>query len=280
MKTTQTDNPAKLNHILITSENPEALGNFYRDALGMTITRSEDLLLCEAPRRRVLIGQGAPQKLGYAAFVFPNVAGLRSFSETLRTAGTPIQPSPSPILGSEAFAVTDPDDNIMVFGLSPTEDGPAGDSPDARLQHFAVATTQLEMMFDFYTQTLGFKSPDTVEDEQGTMRAFFINSDQEHHTIGIFKSSEARLDHHAYDVADWNAIRDWADHVARFDIPMQWGPGRHGPGNNLFFMVHDPDENWVEFSTELEQLTPPREPVVWPYAPKTLNLWGEAYLRS
>ena len=111
----------------------------------------------------------------------------------------------------------------MVFRLSPTEDGPAGDSPDARLQHFAVATTQLEMMFDFYTQTLGFKSPDTVEDEQSTMRAFFINSDQEPHTIGILKSSEARLDHHAYDVEDWNAIRDWADHVARMRLRASLG---------------------------------------------------------
>ena len=45
-------------------------------------------------------------------------------------------------------------------------------------------------------------------------------------------------------------------------------------------MVHDSDDNKVEFSTELERLIPPRETIVWPYAPKTLNLWGEAYLRS
>ena len=280
MVTTRTNNPAQLNHILILSENPQTLSNFYRDALGMTISKSKDLLLCEAPQRRVLIGQGASHELGYAAFTFRDASGLASFREMLRATKTPARPSPSSIFGSEALAVMDPDNNVLVFGLPPSGDSPISDSPDARLKHFAITTTQLEEMFEFYTHTLGFKSPDTVKDEQGAMRAFFVNSDEEHHSIGIFKASEARIDHHAYDVVDWNAIRDWADHMARLDIQMQWGPGRHGPGNNLFFMVHDSDDNKVEFSTELERLIPPRETIVWPYAPKTLNLWGEAYLRS
>ncbi len=40
---------------------------------------------------------------------------------------------------------------------------------------------------------------------------------------------------------------------------MFFGPGRHGPGNNLFFMVVDADRNRLEFSAELEitEASPP-----------------------
>jgi len=35
---------------------------------------------------------------------------------------------------------------------------------------------------------------------------------------------------------------------------VKWGPGRHGPGNNLFVFIHDLDGNWVEVSAELEHV--------------------------
>ena len=58
-----------------------------------------------------------------------------------------------------------------------------------------------------------------------------------------------------------------------------WGPGRHGPGNNIFIFITDPDENWIEISAELEVIYD-RDTVDWPQHPRTLNKWGEAILRS
>ena len=68
--------------------------------------------------------------------------------------------------------------------------------------------------------------------------------------------------------------------MASLHIPIKWGPGRHGPGNNLFFMVNDPDGNWVELSAELELITPERQPGLWPHTERSLNLWGPGRLRS
>ena len=75
-------------------------------------------------------------------------------------------------------------------------------------------------------------------------------------------------------------IRDWADRFAERHIPLRWGPGRHGPGNNLFFFVTDPDGNWVEFSCDLEQVEGPRPVKTWAHEERTLNSWGAAYMRS
>tara|TARA_S200000501_G_C20423051_1_gene568842 strand:- start:399 stop:593 length:195 start_codon:yes stop_codon:yes gene_type:complete len=63
------------------------------------------------------------------------------------------------------------------------------------------------------------------------------------------------------------------------NIELMWGPGRHGPGNNLFVFVEDPDGNWIEISAELEVIHD-RPSKDWPQEERTLNLWGKAILRS
>lgn len=111
-------------------------------------------------------------------------------------------------------------------------------------------------------------------------RGFFIRSDHEHHSLAFFLGSKNELDHHAYETSCWNDIRDWGDRFGRERISMFWGPGRHGPGDNLFFMVRDPDGNKVELSAELETMAPDQEPRIWPNTEYTLNYWGSAWMRS
>lgn len=71
-----------------------------------------------------------------------------------------------------------------------------------------------------------------------------------------------------------------SDDLAARGIGLVWGPGRHGPGNNLFIMVRDPDDNLIEFSAELEVISNDRPARVWPQAESTFNLWGSASLRA
>jgi len=61
-------------------------------------------------------------------------------------------------------------------------------------------------------------------------------------------------------------------------IPLMWGPGRHGPGNNIFIFVEDPDKNWIEISAELEIMYD-RPAKNWPHEEYTLNSWGRGILR-
>lgn len=230
-------------------------------------------------QRCIMISEGPNRKLGFGAYTFPDRDGLLSLQQRLEHAGVALQESPCPIL-KEGFAVNDPDGNCLVFGVAPRQPDTGPGALTARLQHLVVATENMHPMHDFYTATLGFEVSDRVADEGGVLRACFVHSDNEHHSFAFFKAPAKRLDHHAYEAGEWNLIRDWADHMAGFDIPLKWGPGRHGPGNNLFFMVNDPDGNWVELSAELELITPERQPGLWPHTEKALNLWGPGMLRS
>jgi catechol 2,3-dioxygenase-like lactoylglutathione lyase family enzyme len=150
----------------------------------------------------------------------------------------------------------------------------------ARLQHYAVRTPNPTALLAFYADGLGFVRSDLVFDDQGVLRAAFLRTDAEHHTLAIFNAPDARFDHFSCEAADWLALRDWADHMADVDVPIFWGVGRHGPGNDTFFMVKDPDGNLAEISSDLEVCDADRPVGRWPHAQKTLNVWGMAILRS
>jgi len=274
--------PSRLHHIRINSEQPGRLVDFYREGLGLSADKIGDgVWALTGPDRRLLIGHGRPGRIGFAAFTLSSSDQLTALAARLEAAGIPPEPFPDPLLDGDAFMVRDPDGNALVFGLpAVSEPEAAGVAPPGRLQHFVVASTRLAEMIAFYAEGLGLLVSDTVHDSDGAVTASFLRTDPEHHSFAVFRAPEARLDHHAYEVNCWDDIRDWADHFADLRVPLWWGPGRHGVGNNLFFMVEDPDGNKVELSAELEICPPDKPPGDWPHDERSLNLWGSAWMRS
>lgn len=273
--------PATLHHFRLNTMNPEPVIAFYRDGMGLAIRRlDDDLWLAEGAERRFLIGKGDNETVGFSAFALDDPHRLEQLQKRLSDAGVGFDASPSPLFGNAAFSVTDPDGQTIVFGVPPEEGVTDPDPLAGRLQHIVFATTDLDSIVDFYGDTLGFVESDRVLDDEGQLAAVFFRSDEEHHTYAAFRSDAARFDHVSFETSSWNDIRDWGDHLATMRIPMWWGPGRHGPGNNLFFMVRDPDGNRVELSAELELMPYEMAAREWLHEEHTLNLWGQAWMRS
>ena len=272
--------PARLHHLRRDSAEPERLARFYGELLGDAVEAlAGGEWLVRGHSRRLLIGAGAPASVPYIALALRDATHLASCAAELDRLRIPRGPSPSPLFGEGAFAVTDPDGRRVVFGLPKRAPGPAAAGLPARLQHFVCASARLPELLAFYRDTLGAVESDRVlEGEELT--AVFLRSDPEHHSFATFRAPESRPDHHSYETGSWNAIRDWADHMAKLRIALWWGPGRHGPGNNLFFMIEDPDGHKVEFSAELELMTKEAAFRTWPHEQRTLNLWGSAWMRS
>jgi len=81
----------------------------------------------------------------------------------------------------------------------------------------------------------------------------------------------------SFDVSGWGDLLTWCDRLSAQGVDVTWGPGRHGPGNNLFIMFDDPAGNHVELSAELEQFHDEQadHPVRhWRPVPRSINLWG------
>lgn len=268
-----------LHHIQIKSNDPSRLAEFYAGAVDMTarkLSAGGRDWVCEGPGRRILFTEGENKALGFGAFACRDAEGLAALRERAIQSGLDLSPSPSCLFGSEAFAVNDPDGNVVTFGLG--TQAPPTTGLRGPLQHLTLATRDPTAIERFYVGGLGFATSDRVVAQDGTVNTVFTRSNHEHHTLACFRKKQKGLDHHSYEAGDWSVIREWCDRMGDLRIPIMWGPGRHGPGNNIFIFVEDPDGNWIEISAELEVIydRPVKE---WKHEPRTLNYWGRAIMR-
>jgi catechol 2,3-dioxygenase-like lactoylglutathione lyase family enzyme len=271
---------AQLDHLCIESPDPKRLGAFFERIYNMRVSNLPGgFVLCEAPGRRVLIAAGVANQVSFFGYAFADARSLERCRAAALARGALAIASPSPVFGADAFAVRDPDGRIAVFGVRAPEASVVEALP-GRLQHVVFRSTNLDQLVDFYSTVMGFLVSDRVQDEAGTLRACFLRTDIEHHSLALFRSPESRLDHFSFETTDWEHIRRWADDFSVKRMPIFWGVGRHGPGNDLFFMVKDPDDNLVEVSAEIEQCPADRPMGIWPHEQRTLNVWGNAIMRS
>lgn len=270
---------AALHTISLNSPDPLAMGRFYGRAYGMALEPVEGGYVCRGPGRRVQITTGPANQLGYAQFALHTPTAWQQLRQRVQALGTQAVPTNCP---AEAVAVRDPDGNLIVFTAP---DGAAereahASLPAATLQHFALRTQQLPQMLAFYAEQLGFVLSDAVRDAEGQLRACFLRSDHLHHALALFFAPVSCFDHQSFEAPDWASMKAWGDHMASLREPIVWGIGRHGPGNDVFFMVRDPDGNLAEISAEIEHCEPGRPAGEWTHEERTLNLWGKAILRS
>lgn len=154
-----------------------------------------------------------------------------------------------------------------------------------KLGHVAAFVDDLKPMQDFYQGLLGFKWSDTIGDF-----FVFLRCNSDHHAANFMASKKnSGLHHVAYEMRDLNHLQTMLDHLAKHDIRLHWGPGRHGAGHNIFTYHKDPDGNNVELFTQLDVIYDEAkgyfEPRPWhedyPQFPKTwevdlvaVNAWG------
>jgi len=274
-----------LHEIVLETPDPSASAKFYERALGFRFEPHANVLSGVARDRRLGFVLGDAKRLASACYVIDDPDALDRLATRLRNADA--NASTTQYLGlSSAIQFDDPDGHRLIFGLRDTTISPVETSSDpvsarpARLQHLVLASTDAVRLLDFYRDVVGFQLSDRVVDERGVLRTAFLRCGDEHHSLAVFTTSENRLDHFCFEAGDWALIRDWADHFAAQHIPLKWGPGRHGPGNNLFLFVHDPDGNWLEISAELEHVPADRTVGIWRHEERTLNSWGIGFLRS
>lgn len=271
---------AALQCIHLYSPDPLRAARFYSATYGMTLEPGIEGYLCRGPGREVQLSAGPANQLRYAHFALSSASAWEAFDA--RTQGLARQALPAVFAGQTAVALRDPDGNLLVFtpreGIQAESMEPA--LPPATLQHFALRTPNLPAMLDFYTRQLGFVLSDAVKDAKGAVRACFLRTDALHHALALFFAPVACFDHQSFEAPDWASMKPWGDHMAALQVPIVWGIGRHGPGNDVFFMVRDPDGNLAEISSEIEHCIPGRPAGLWPHEERTLNLWGKAILRS
>ena len=118
-----------------------------------------------------------------------------------------------------------------------------------KLGHVAFFTPDPKLIAEFYQRVLGFRISDWIEDF-----FVFLRCNPDHHSVNFVRSERARIHHVAFELQDIGHISNSCDILARYNIPLVWGPLRFGPGHNIAAFHRDHDGQLVEFFAELDQM--------------------------
>jgi catechol 2,3-dioxygenase len=272
----------QLSHIALRVADVDASAEFYADAVGLSWhTGAEpgaarlgwglghhalDLLPAD--------DDGAP-RLDHFGLEVPDTGELKALVHRARAAGVDVVARAASGDHAEAYEVLDPEGRVIEVHGRVDRAGEFTADPSrrpSRLQHITLATRSVPELLAFYVDVLGLR----VSDRMGTTFAW-LRCGAEHHTIAMVQADDpSLLDHFSFDLSRWDDFKSWPDRLSTLDIPLSWGPGRHGPGNNVFLMFDDPDGNHVELSAEMELFHDrvARYERTWVQHPLTTNLWG------
>ncbi len=219
-------------------------------------------------------------QIHHLSFTVDSDAELAALAARMKMSGIELTLQPRSIdpEQGDTLWLNDPDGNLLEIGVaSDTLFAPTSSrsrfsrlTPLA-LQHVALYTNRLEEMVEFYTDSLGFDISDWLLRESAWLRC-----NTNHHAL-ILTQGKPGIDHIGFSVTNGPELLQWADQLSVNQVPVLWGPGRHGAGNDLFIRFADSDRVHVELSTELQQYydrdvtTPPR---LWHTRTTALNLWG------
>jgi catechol 2,3-dioxygenase len=135
--------------------------------------------------------------------------------------------------------------------------------------HVTIAAPDRGELEGFLERVLGFIPSDRLGEDAVWMRC---NAD--HHGIAVARG-DAGLRHVAWEIESWGQLEVAADHLCANGIALTWGPGRHGPGNNLAHYHRDPAGATHEYLADLERIEDDtwrgRD---WAGVPNWRNLWG------
>ncbi|MEU8898704.1 VOC family protein [Nocardia sp. NPDC048505] len=220
--------------------------------------------------------------LHHYGFEVRDLDGVAGIAQRLTAAGHTVSPLDPAYLdaglgAATGIVVADPHGTPVHFHTAVAREGENAADTGRRpikYQHITLATDDVVPMVAFFVDTVGFRISDQLEDG----RFAWLRSDRDHHTLAVVNvGAGGDIDHYSFDLAEWADFKAWCDRLTDENVDVTWGPGRHGPGNNLFVFFDDPAGNHIELSAEMEKFHDDRVTYVprrWQPIPHSVNLWG------
>ena len=267
--------------------------DYYTNVLGLTEVAREKgayYLACPDDYLSIVLREGAESGCdGLALHTAPD-ADLSEFERQLSVHGAKVssQSDTTPAV-SRSLAFDDPCGTRIEIIPAPAPQKRirgAGPIVPNKLGHVAFRSFDPAAVADFYVNALGFRVSDWMGDF-----FVFLRCNPDHHGVNFLRSSFLRLHHFAFELNDWNHVRDTCDELGRHRIPLIWGPGRHALGHNLYTYHNDPEGRIVELYCDLDRMSSedqgywdprpwheenPLRPKVWQPGPFVSNAWGIA----
>ena len=148
-------------------------------------------------------------------------------------------------------------------------------SRPTKISHVVLNSADADEQMPFFIDVLGFRRSDS------THMMEFLRCCSDHHSIAIVRGSGPSLNHVAYELPNIDGLMRGTGRVKRNGFDIEWGVGRHGPGNNVFSYFIEPNGFVAEYTTELDQIDEathvPQDAQYWDKVmPTRGDRWGTA----
>ena len=150
---------------------------------------------------------------------------------------------------------------------------PAESARPIQVAHVVFNTKDREAATRVLVEIFGFR----LSDRTRVMN--FLRCDDLHHVVAYADSKQATLNHIAFEMPDADAVLRGMGRLKDAGLPSVWGPGRHGPGNNVFAYFVTPFGACVEYTAEVQRVDdsyPTGTPDSWRWPPGRTDHWGIA----
>ncbi len=206
-----------------------------------------------------------------------NLAALAAIGQATRAAGGTLEQAPAAATdpaGGQRMLIRDADGRRfeVVHGDNlRNPDTPAPPDQPLRLAHAVLNSHAIDAAQAFLGQALGFVLADR------TRIMAFMNCNDDHHSLALGDTDNDALNHIAFLMPTLDAVMRGGGRMKDAGHGIEWGPGRHGPGDNAFNYFIDPFGIVIEYTAEVEQIDAgyqPGSPGDWAWPPGRVDQWG------
>lgn len=280
------DRLGRLAGVTVGVPDPAATAAFLADGIGFTTVALEDgaiAVRCEGdygPRGQTAVtlraaDGGAADSPELLAVTFEVADGydFDALAQRARAAGAEPRETAA---GGIAFAEPAGCPLVVEPAAAHTVEPPApGRLGPRRLGHVNLKSDAPTRTAAFFADVLRLKLSEQIGDN-----LLFLRIAAEHHNLGIRPGERGMLHHLGCELAGWHAYQPILDRLAAGGWKVEYGPGRHVPGRNLFTYVVEPTSGLrVELFADMAQIADESSHVPIRWEPgdrmtKTINTWG------
>lgn len=174
--------------------------------------------------------------------------------------------------GGHGVIVELPEGELLRFLADTSEAAPiAGRDLPVKLTHCVFNSADAEATGHVVEDVLGFRVSDR------TKAMVFVRCNDSHHSTAFARAGFASLNHIAFEMADIDSVMRGIGRLRDSGMAPAWGPGRHGPGANVFAYFIAPFGAVVEFSTAVNKVPDDYRvgaPEDWTWPEGRIDQWG------
>jgi 2,3-dihydroxy-p-cumate/2,3-dihydroxybenzoate 3,4-dioxygenase len=174
--------------------------------------------------------------------------------------------------GGHGLIVELPEGPLFRFLAGSDEVAPIeGRDLPVKLTHCVINAVDAEACGRIAEDVLGFRVSDR------TKAMVFVRCNESHHSTAFARAGFSSLNHIAFEMEDMDAVFRSVGRLRDHKLAPAWGPGRHGPGANVFAYFIAPFGPVVEFSTAVEKIGDDYKvgtPDDWTWPEGRIDHWG------